>query len=204
MVAVFLAAELGSPRVGPVTRRAMCKLGIDEELITRPDICDAGQNSLRERLLGRTRGWKMGRHLLGRFPPDVAWYDIELDIKEVDDLLYSNCTYWREVSSGSLRVHDAADNIRAGRVAFVEQNTFFMDATVEMFRDVTAAVERGRDFPPIIIVASAENAVRIILEGSLRATAYALALNKPDKVGAVLGVAPEIAQWAATGVDAKG
>ena len=191
MVARFLEAELPSPRFRPALLKVMDQLGVSEELILKPDLKDKEQNLLRDKLLGAVRGWKKGEMLFHNFPDSVDWYAIELSPSELEWFKYINHSYWRELSDDSWLVSDAAENIRKGKEVSEESN--------QPFLDIAAKIESGKDFPEIILVAEDEDATPVILEGHLRATAYVLARKKPKTIKAILGISPDIREWAEQG-----
>ena len=71
MVAVFLQGELSSGRFGPWIREALEAERADERVVVSPRLDDPGENAVRRRVLGATRGYGCDRWLFGGFPPDV-------------------------------------------------------------------------------------------------------------------------------------
>lgn len=189
VVAKFLEAELLSNRFGPEVKAALAQLNSSEDLVTAPNLEDEKQNRLRAEVLGAYRGWRRGQLLFHNFPDSIDWYVVELSPSEIEELKFINYSYWLGISGGSLLVGDAADGIRGGKVVFGKSNQPFFDAAKK--------IESGEMFPEIILVAEDEDedATPVILEGHLRATAYALAKKKPDLIKAILGISPSIRDW---------
>jgi hypothetical protein len=186
-VAKFLEAELSSGRHGSALHAAMKSMGVPDEVIVIPDLGNNEQNQQRDALLTEARGWKVNKYLFEDFPTKVAWYEVEFTQEDIDNLLYLNHSYWRELSNGSRRVKDAAKSIKQGKVVFGQSNQAFLDVAHE--------IENGEEYPEIIVVAPDDKTTPIILEGHLRATAYSLAGRKPLIIRAILGVSPGIKQW---------
>jgi hypothetical protein len=96
--------------------------------------------------------------------------------------------YWDELSSGSRRPADAAANINAGRKAFGDSTTKFVDAA--------HALESGTMFPELILLRGGTTGHLVVLEGHLRLTAYLLApVHIPDDLEVILGESPKIMDW---------
>jgi hypothetical protein len=60
MVALFLRAELDSPRFGRGIRDRLAADGIDASVLREPDLGDDAENGYRRLLLERTRGYLSG------------------------------------------------------------------------------------------------------------------------------------------------
>jgi hypothetical protein len=173
MVWLFLRGELDSQRYGPRIRQAL-----DERLLLEPDLEDARQNALRRGALTTVRGYDSREGLFHGFPDDVQWNWAELDPDEVLGVRYIQYDYWVELSRGSRRPADAAEQIRAGVDVFGVPSAEFV-ANV------------GSDAPPMILVGDGSRLV--VLEGHTRLTRHAL---QPDAMKVLLGRSPRIAEWA--------
>ena len=176
MVWLFLRGELDSERYGPRIRRT-----IDERVLLGPDLDNEGENALRRAALTTVRGYEAREGLFHGFPGDVLWW-AELEPAEVLEVRYIEYDYWVELSRGSRRPSDAAEQIRAG---------------VDVFRVPSAEflADVGADAPPLILVGDGTRLV--VLEGHTRLTRYALQPDAlPPALKVLLGCSPRIAEWA--------
>ena len=187
MVWKFLDAELSSPRYESRLRSLMAPENVPAEFIRAPDLQDEEQNSARDRLLTRHRGWKNNQALFEGFPAHAEWHEIELAAEEIDNLSYINADHWRQLSGGSRFVKDAVWNIRQGHTAGGECN--------QKYFDIAAVIEDGRELPEMIFVTADSKSKLIILEGHYRATGYGLATSRPSNIRALLGIHPDIVRW---------
>ncbi|MFE2283764.1 hypothetical protein ACFXDJ_06285 [Streptomyces sp. NPDC059443] len=186
MVACFLSGELSSRRFGQNLRSHLAAAGQAEQLLTHPDLSDAGANIARRALLAATRGYGENRDLFENFPTQVAWTRALLSADEAVGVRYIDYSYWVELSGGSRRPTDAAARIRAGLRAF--------DVPNEPFVDAARAFIRGEQFPPLILVCERRDDL-VCLEGHLRLTAYAL-VGFPTDVECLIGTASAMGRWA--------
>jgi hypothetical protein len=155
---------------------------VDETMIVQPDLTDPQQNNLRRRLLGVVRGYGLNEGVFGGLPNDVRWTWPELDPDEVLRISYIDYDYWVELSRGSRRPSDAAEQIRAGIDVFGVPSVEFL-------------VDVGADAPPMIVVGDGDRLV--VLEGHTRLTRYALQPEAlPPALKVLLGRSPRIAEWA--------
>ncbi|MFF2079759.1 hypothetical protein ACFVXG_33995 [Kitasatospora sp. NPDC058162] len=186
MVACFLRGELSSRRFGRNLRSQLAAAGQAEQLLTRPDLSDAGANAARRALLATTRGYGENRDLFENFPAQVAWTRALLSADEAAEVRYLECSYWVDLSGGSRRPTDAAARIKAGLRAF--------DVSDEPFVDAARALVGGERFPPLILVGERQDDL-VCLEGHLRLTAYAL-VGFPSDIECLIGTAPAMGRWA--------
>ena len=186
MVACFLSGELSSRRFGQNLRSHLAAAGQAEQLLTDPDLSDAGANFVRRALLAATRGYGENRDLFENFPPEVAWTRALLPADEAAGVRYLEYSYWVELSGGSRLPTDAAARIKAGLPAF--------DVSNEPFVDAAQALARGERFPPLILVGEKQDNL-VCLEGHLRLTAYAF-VGFPNDIECLIGTAPTMGRWA--------
>ncbi|MFB7666365.1 hypothetical protein ACFC1R_20830 [Kitasatospora sp. NPDC056138] len=186
MVACFLSGELSSRRFGQNLRSHLVAAGQAEQLLTHPDLSDAGANTARRALLTATRGYGENRDLFENFPARVTWTRALLSADEAAGVRYIDYCYWVELSGGSRRPTDAAARIKAGLRAF--------DVPNEPFVDAVHALIRGERFPPLILVGERQDNL-VCLEGHLRLTAYAL-VGFPTDIECLIGTAPVMGRWA--------
>ncbi|MFB0627689.1 hypothetical protein [Streptomyces sp. AB3(2024)] len=186
MVACFLSAELSSRRFGRNLRSHLAAAGQAEQLLTYPDLSDAGANSARRTLLAVTRGYGENRDLFENFPTHVTWTRALLSADEAAGVRYIDYSFWVELSGGSRRPADAAVRIKAGLRAF--------DVPNEPFVDAARALIMGERFPPLILVGESQDNL-VCLEGHLRLTAHAL-VGFPTDIECLIGTAPAMGRWA--------
>jgi hypothetical protein len=186
MVARFLSGELSSRRFGQNLRSQLAAAGQAEQLLTHPDLSDAGANLARRALLAAVRGYGENRDLFENFPTHVTWTRALLSADEAASVRYLDYSYWVELSGGSRRPTDAAARIKAGLRAFNVPNEPFVDAA--------HALMRGERFPPLILVGERQDNL-VCLEGHLRLTAYAL-VGFPTDIECLIGAAPVMRRWA--------
>ncbi|MFE2972470.1 hypothetical protein ACFXKC_54830 [Streptomyces sp. NPDC059340] len=186
MVACFLSGELSSRRFGQNLRSHLAAAGQTEQLLTHPDLSDAGANFARRALLAATRGYGENRELFENFPSQVTWTRALLSADEAASVRYLDYSYWVELSGGSRRPIDAAARIMAGLQAFGVPNEPFIDAA--------HALIKGERFPPLILVGERQDNL-VCLEGHLRLTAHALVDFRID-IECLIGTAPTMGRWA--------
>ncbi len=186
VVLEFLKAELNSERFSHVLKDALSSEETEETIISSPNLTDLTQNMQRELVLGRYRGWKRNQFIFHNFPSDVHWYEIELTQNDISALLYINYSYWIKLSNGSKKVGDAAMTIAMGKEVMEQSNQRFLEVANE--------IRANKQFPKIILVSDSLEGDLTILEGHLRATAYALA-ETPKTIKALLGTSSGISTW---------
>lgn len=173
MVLYFLQAELASSRFKDYVVKSLSKLGVRESIVTRADLEDKKENSIRRRLLGY-RGYETRTGLFSRFPTRVRWRMLMTEGKtDFDRLTFMNYPDWNELSGGSGRVvsvsgrlvNSSAWRVRAGHIHSMRKE-----------------LDRGVWFPPLI--ACSTGTVRsgdiVLIEGHSRATAYHLLRSYQD------------------------
>ena len=168
MVAVFLKAEISSPRFGENVRKTMLLFNAKEAIITNPDITNKHENELRALVLGQCRGYRQNRDMFKEIPNGLTWYKAELSLSEIGDLRYVDYSYWNELTDGSHLVKAGVNNIRKDRIVYDVPNDRFLALADE--------IRNGQyDFEPIILWGQNIDSPLEILEGHLRATAFLLA-----------------------------
>lgn len=188
MVAAFLRAEISSARFSADVKVAMQSFGVEESVISRPDITDARENARRAKVLGAYRGYRQNREMFEGVPDDLTWYDAEITRSEIGDLRYVDYSYWNELTNDTHKVMEGVRNIQKGVVVFGVSNDRFL-AFAEEIRNG----EHG--FEPMILWGHDVAAPLEILEGHLRATALGLAGEKaPAAIHVLVGLvnAPEL------------
>jgi hypothetical protein len=188
VIAVFLQAELDSPRYGERIRDLLRAVGVDESALLAPTLDDAEENRRRARILEEHRAWLRRGGLFGGFPEQVDWSLVGLGRDEVLSILYIDWDWWLRISGGTRRPVDAAARIRANGVP---------GSSVEGHELIAARLRSG-DPPPELIVASTPDGAKLVaLEGHVRLTAYALFPEYlPAELPVFLGTSDEMTGWA--------
>jgi hypothetical protein len=188
VVAVFLHAELDSPRYGDCIRELLPAAGLDTSALLAPELDDADANARRALVLEEHRAWLRRDGVFGGFPQDVGWALVALTPEEVLSILYIDWDWWLRISDGTRLPLDAAVRIRAGEVP---------GSSVESHEQIAARLRSG-DPPPELIVASTPDLSRlVVLEGHVRLTAYALFPEYlPEELAVYLGTAEDMEHWA--------
>lgn len=188
MIATFLSAELRSTRFNAQIVQHLEHLQLDRSLIETPDLANKTENALRLQLLGDYRGYKQQRELFEYFPSALLWQRFELTQQELLSVQYINYSYWNELSQNTRLPGTAAEAVRQGRDVYGQSSSIFLRAA-DAFR-------AGAVFPELILVRSGVDRPLVVLEGHLRLTAFALAVDAlPVKTSVIVGTSPEIENW---------
>jgi len=187
MVAIFLQAEIMSPRFGAHILHLLKKYQIDRKIVDNPNIKNVLENKLRAKLLGDFRGYKQNRELFENFPDDVRWYRVLLNRDDLHKTKYMNYSYWIDLSGGSRLVSDAVKKFL---------NSELEKAASEWIRTLADAVKRNFSFNELILVGTDEGSDLIMLEGHARITAYlAYTENLPAELMVIAGYSEKIEEW---------
>lgn len=164
IVLEFLKGELASARFGDDVLRALAEAEQSEKLISEGELSDAEQNLHRRQVLGICRGYP-DREIFENYPEDIEWSLVQFDSEDIERLRYVDYDYWNELSSETSKPTSAADNIAKGITSCGVPNDGFFKAA--------EFIARGGKLPPIITLTS-DGEKLLLLEGHLRATAYAM------------------------------
>jgi hypothetical protein len=190
MIAVFLKAEINSPRFGDSILKFLHEHNLDREIIDQPDTTIGRDNQLRRNLLDEYRFYTQRRegHLFENFPHSITWMRVALSREDLNRVKYINYSYWIELSNGTRRPIDTVTNIQNGVAIFRVSSQPFLDAA--------QTFKREPQFPEMIFVGEALTEDLIILEGHFRMTVYYLepALI-PNEITAIIGISPDLQQW---------
>lgn len=187
MIAVFLLGELVSDRFGQPVRAELGRLGIDHEIVRRPNLDDADENDLRRMVLDAYRGYERREGLFHGFPRDVTWHRARLAPDEVLDILYIDWEWWLELSGGTRRPRDAAERIRS---------EIAPDADVAGHEPIAAALRRTPSPPELIALTTTELEPIVLVEGHSRLTSYAVFPEYlPEQLEILIGISPEAGSW---------
>ena len=179
MIAVFLKAEIQSERFAQQIINKLDQDGQERRLVDRPDCTNPLENAYRRQLLASYRPY-----VLEELAPRTFWYRAMLRREELMEVCYIDYSYWNELSGYTRLPGGAVETIRAGRLIYGQPNDTFIR--------MAQAVRAGVLFPELILVGAAPDAVLTVLEGHVRLTAYALALEYlPAELAVIIGFAPE-------------
>ncbi len=185
VVATFLRGELESERFGEPIRDALARDGVPADVVTRPDLSDAGQNAYRRELLGGVRGWGRDEGMFRNFPADFAWASAALTRDEVASILYIDWDWWLTVTNGSRRPADAARKLRRKS-----------PADVAWHEPIARRLVSGPPLPELVVVRAGEGERLVVLEGHVRLTAFALFPEAlPDALRVLLGESAGLDRW---------
>jgi hypothetical protein len=192
MVSVFLKTEINSVRFEPQILALLHRDGKDRNVVDTPDLSNAQENTYRMRLLGDFRGYRRNAGLFIGFPDRVEWHRAVLTPDELIRVRYIDYSYWNELSSGMRLPTFAAETVRAGKVIYGQNTQGYLELAKELCR--------GARFPELILTAVSPIAPLVVMEGHVRLTAYALALDcLPPMMEVVVAFSPDFSQWGAHG-----
>jgi hypothetical protein len=188
MVLAFLRAEVDSSRFGgryPSHFAHFGHFGFDRRvLIDTADLRSDQQNAIRWWILAAERGYGIGFDVFTGFPYDVGWRRVALQPTDFRRLRYMKHDNWIKLSGGTRRVLDGAANINV---------VVLPNDTNNLIRAIAAQVKAGKKYAELIGVAGEDGNV-ILVEGHVRATAYAL-VQMPEQVDCVIGSSPGMRDW---------
>jgi len=183
MVAIFLQAELASPRYGPIIRTILERDGRGREIIEVPDLANAAHNRIRAQVLGEYRGYRRNADVFAGIPPDVRWFRALATKNDLEKARYIDYDYWTELSGGSRLAVAAAERIKQGIKVFGVSNDSFLH--------IADALRAGASFPELILVGPDERGPLTLLEGHTRLTGYFIASESiPPLLPVIVGYAP--------------
>lgn len=178
MIAEFLNAEYRSERFCEQIKETMDKLSLDESIILSADLNSAAENAARKNLLGEFRGYGLNRELFERFPAEIKWSLCNFASGDLNKIRYIDYSYWNELSRGTRSPLTAAQMILDGIEIYGQNNAGFLKAA-EFIKG------GGKFLRPIFLTSDFEHFV--IVEGHLRMTAYALALECFNNIECFVG-----------------
>lgn len=184
MVAIFLKAELGSPRWQTHVLEPLSRDGKPRTIVSDPDVLNATDNAYRAKLLGY-RGYKQNVFLFAGFPSDVQWKATLLDIDDLKSVKVINQEPWFGFSGGSRLASDAAKHLNSGV------------AIHQVTKDISAVVAQllvGKAVPDLILVGTSSDPPLVIIEGHVR-TMTALIAGGGNQLPALVGISSQMASW---------
>jgi len=134
-----------------------------EDLVLQADISDENANALRRALLFRRRG-----HMWREIPPDTAWWEIEIEPEDLEQVRVFPRAQWRKVANGTFQIQSIAERIKHQR---------FRGKTRDFITRVQALSYRLRTSPEqtaVLLIGRDDSEPVTILEGNHRLTAALL------------------------------
>jgi hypothetical protein len=187
VVATFLRAETESARWGDDLRKILRDDGLDESVLSHPDVDNAAANAYRARVLDGHRGWLKRIGLFEGLPRNLEWTLVGLTPDEVLAIRYIAWDWWLEISDGTRDPSVAADRIRRGLVR---------GADLDEDRALAERLRSPTPPPELIAIARPDFAKLVVLEGHVRLTAYALFPEMlPDEVDVFVGTSDQVDSW---------
>jgi hypothetical protein len=135
-----------------------------EQLVLEANVTNETENALRRALLFRRRG-----HMWRELPSDTQWWEVEIEISDLNLLRVFPRAQWRRVADGSFLLRDIVERIRTVR---------FKGHTRDFISKVQALSYRIRvenDASSVLLIGIDEQKPFTILEGNHRLTAALLA-----------------------------
>jgi hypothetical protein len=190
VVAVWLAAEVDSPRFGPTVRRLLARDGCPPALLSKPDLADRQANGYRLGLLREYRGFdeqdgSIDSYLAGVPVRRLAWWRVRIGPAEVARMQFINWDYWVSVTGGTR----LAMTLATAKLAEPGGHDAYHASLLDAFLSQRPILE-------VVLVDSGPNTRLVVLEGHQRATAMAMAGDGLPALTAILGRGTAIAdQW---------
>jgi hypothetical protein len=135
-----------------------------EQLVLEANVTNETENALRRALLFRRRG-----HMWRELPADTQWWEVEIEVKDLNLIRVFPRAQWRRVADGSFLLRDIVERIRTVR---------FSGRTRDFISKVQALSYRIRaekDTSSVMLIGVDEANPFTILEGNHRLTAALLA-----------------------------
>jgi len=191
MVYEFLKSEMDSSRHKERIESILNDMQISNEVINNGDISSEQENVLRAEILGKFRGYKKhNEDMFGNFPSNINWFWVELDRADILKVIYTEYSYWNELSNYTGSPLEAAKFILTGKCVFGTMPT-------NHYIDIAQKLIEGHNFPPLILLTDKSEKQYFLLEGHVRMTAYSLVPVLFQKVSVLLGYcnSDELDKW---------
>ena len=180
MVLTFLRAEIKTDKAfnRAYLKRALKQRGVNEEIISNGNLSDDNENLIRSDILREYRGYKNNELLFEGFPDNVAWFWGFLECEDLAKLRYLNGAFWVKLSGYTRSPSETAKRILTGAVSDSEE-----------FFHIADYLKGGGLLPPLILITDPSEERFLILDGTHRATGYALAPDYLQNAKALIGYA---------------
>ena len=190
MVSAFLKAEIDSPRFGKcIIQKLTLTNYTRRKIIDNPNLKKSDHNDLRVELLSQCRGYGRDQLLFRGFPKDTNWKKVRIGPTEIELLKYAKFDDWVKLSNGSRLVLDGAKNV--DKIDVMGNDGVLINTRI---KTVVADLRGGKRYPELIAVKNHEEFL-VLLEGHMRATAYALFGIKED-IEIIVGSSTSMHEWA--------
>jgi len=188
VTAIILNYNMHSSRFRNELKKLLQEHGLDEKIVTDPDLKNDSENAIRKRFIQSLDGSGVGGYLGKNFPNDVVWKKAQLSKEDLQKIKYIDYSYWNELTNNTRLVSDGAESIKKGVVIFNESNQRFWDAF--------EALKQGEKFPAPILVSQNSTSDLVVIDGHLRLTVYLLdAGYTPNKVEVIIGYSENFLSW---------
>jgi len=185
VIALFLKTEINSDRFKKYILDILVRDGRNREIMDSPDTSNKEDNKYRAAVLGETRGYGQNKWLFNGFPSDVKWLRAQLTKEE---LKKAKLIKYDSKSTNSRKPEEVAEKIR--------QDEEVPGQNRELILKAVQAMNDGVQFPEMILVTKNNTSELVVLEGHLRMIAYQLSKKFPDSIEVILGLSPELDNWA--------
>jgi hypothetical protein len=180
MIAVFLQAEVNSPRFSEPLLRLLARDHQDRRILDEPDVNHVDENIYRARLLGEWRGYGQNADVFTDLPDDTQWVRAMLNRSDMERVKYINDDYWTGFSGGSRFVRDAVARIQSGEIDSGE---------AACYHEFAKAIAAGAQFTEVILLYNPRTEELVVMEGHIRLTSYLLwAEAQPVELTVLLGI----------------
>ena len=137
---------------------------LNEALVMNPNLADEEENAIRRNLLYRRH-----RVTWNELPPDIRWFQVELDAEDIDRLRVFPRGHWPKLrGDGTFAVSDIAHNIR--------QRNFSAEVAddVTVIQAIAYRLRQQHDSSSVLLIGVDMLQPMTILEGNHRIIAAAL------------------------------
>lgn len=175
MILEFVLAELNSPRFAERYHEWLNLHGVsvDDPHSLTPDI--------RRELLRAVRPG-----LFQTLPNDMQWRNVLLDEHDWEKIMYINEEVWRNFSHGTRLVLRGID--RLGQPNH--------ETLTKRVSEITAELRANKPLPKMILITNPKQNKLVLLEGHVRATAYAASgFYREREIPAIVSVTPQAEEW---------
>ena len=164
-----------------------------EQLVWQADLTDESSNALRRALLFRRRG-----HMWREIPEDTAWWEVQIELQDLDLIRVFPRAQWRKVANGSFLLKDIVRRVKDQRVA-ARSKTFVSKVQALSYR-----LRNSADDSAVLLIGIDEGHPMTVLEGNHRLTAALLASQEvlQSRFRVFCGLSPHMAEscWYETNV----
>jgi hypothetical protein len=189
VILAFLRGEIDSQRFGSEARRALLEAG-GLQLVLRPNLDSAAENTAREQALARYRGWR-SNEVFEDFPQDVRWFYGVFPPEHLERIQFIDYSYWNELSGGSRLPKDVRRTISAGGLP-----EWLNDLGTDWCFEFAERLKQTRVVEDVIVMGTTDLSELVLLEGHARLTAlFVGGLERELVVRGYLGVSDDILKW---------